>query len=120
VKRILLVEDDYQLRRLITVTLGSHYQVIEAGNRRDGLRLAQIHRPDLVLLDVVMPEMAGYAACSAIKGNTATAYIPVVMLTGRGDPTDIEKGRNAGCDDYVVKSFSPRALLDKVYLYLGE
>jgi DNA-binding response OmpR family regulator len=110
---ILIVDDEPSVRAMVhtALRLKDHYRIIEAGNANDALELASRHRPDLVLLDVALPDHDGFWVCRQLKGNPATAEIQVIMLTAMGLASDREHALSAGADGYVVKPFSPRALM---------
>jgi CheY-like chemotaxis protein len=112
--RILIADDDPDVRTLVAVTLGDSQTILEAADGLEALHLARKEVFDLVLLDVMMPRMDGFEACRQLKGDPLTMNIPVIMLTARGTREDLERGREAGADDYFVKPFSPIALLDKI------
>jgi len=112
--RILIVDDDPDIRTLVAVTLGDSHTIVEAADGVDALCLVKKEAFDLVLLDVMMPGMDGFEACRQLKGDPLTTNTPVIMLTARGTREDLERGREAGADDYFVKPFSPIALLDKI------
>ncbi|MBA2446620.1 MAG: response regulator [Chloroflexi bacterium] len=102
-------------------TLGrGAYRVLEATNGAAGLELARRERPDLVILDVGMPDLDGYTVCRALKGDPETAGMAVVMLTARAQEGDRQRGVEAGADAYITKPFSPRALLETVERMLGS
>jgi CheY-like chemotaxis protein len=90
------------------------YRVLEAGNATEAIAQAQAHRPDLVLLDVALPDHDGFWVCRELKTGPLTASIPVVMLTAMSLPSDRDKAVEAGADGYIVKPFSPRALLEQL------
>jgi len=115
-KVILVVEDQPDLRKLIRMTLDfGDYEVHEADNGVGGLRMAEGVRPNVVLLDVMMPgELDGYQVCERIKQNPALKHLMVVMLTARGQQSDLQAGEAAGCDGYLTKPFSPLELIDTV------
>ena len=112
--RILIVDDDPDIRTLVAVTLGDSHAIVEAADGVDALCLARKEAFDLVLLDVMMPGMDGFEACRQLKGDPLTTNTPVILLTARGTREDLDRGREAGADDYFVKPFSPIALLDKI------
>ncbi|HRE13363.1 MAG TPA: response regulator [Usitatibacteraceae bacterium] len=115
--RILIVEDQPDIRKLIRMTLEfGNYELHEAENGQDGWLKAQGLRPDLVLLDVMMPgELDGFQVCRKVKGDRELGTrTRVVMLTARGQKSDLEQGAQAGADAYLVKPFSPLELVDKV------
>ncbi len=118
-KRILVVEDHEENRRIIRDLLTSAgLEMIEAHTGEDGLRLAAAERPDLILMDIQLPGLDGYEATRRIKANPALRAIPIIAVTSYALSGDEVKAREAGCDDYVAKPFSPRALLAKVREHL--
>jgi two-component system, OmpR family, phosphate regulon response regulator PhoB len=115
-KRVLIVEDQADIRKLIRMTLEfEDYEIHEATDGASGLRVARSIRPDLMLLDVMMPgELDGLQVCHQIKKDPATTNIRVVLLTARGQARDREVGREAGADEYLIKPFSPLQLIDTI------
>ena len=114
-KRVLIADDEPGIRRLIRMTLESDdYEIIEATNGDEALELARRHKPALILLDVMMPRRGGFEICRDLKTDPDTASITVVMLTARAQESDQSEGRDAGADHYVMKPFSPVALMRKV------
>ena len=108
---ILVVEDAEDIRELLSFNLQKDgYKVLEASSGEQGLKLAQQHLPDLILLDVMLPLKDGYAVCRELAANPKTKGIPVIMLTARGDEVDRIVGFELGAVDYVVKPFSVREL----------
>ena len=122
-KRILVIEDHEDNRRILRDLLTSAgYESIEAVTGEEGVVLAEIHRPDLIFMDIQLPGLDGYEATRRIKANPALRHIPVIAVTSYALSGDDVKAREAGCDAYVTKPFSPRALLAKVreYFPAGE
>ncbi len=113
-RRILVVEDDAAMRRFLITILRQQYAVFEAADGREGLEWARQHSPDLVLSDVVMPQMSGLQLTEALKRFEQTADIPVILLTARGEPDNAADGLGHGANDYVPKPFSPRELLARI------
>lgn len=112
---LLIAEDDPLLMPLLKATFRtSGFRVITAGTGTQALHLARTERPDLMLLDVGLPEMNGYEVCQAIKADPETAAIRVVMLTARAGLADQRLAAEAGAETYLTKPFSPAALLDVV------
>ena len=112
---LLIAEDDPLLMPLLKATFrSSGLRVITAGTGTQALNLARTELPDLMLLDVGLPEMNGYEVCQAIKTDPKTAVIRVVMLTARAGAADKRLAAEAGADTYLTKPFSPGALLDVV------
>jgi two-component system cell cycle response regulator DivK len=120
-KRILIVEDQEDNRAIMRDLLSTAgYEVIEAVNGEDGVKLAQCERPDLILMDVQLPSIDGYEATRRIKGNSELTSIPIIAVTSYALSGDEAKARAAGCDGYVSKPFSPRELLANVRKYLPD
>ena len=118
-KLILVVEDHEDNRQILRDLLGSAgFDMIEAENGEDGLTQAATRRPDLVLMDIQLPQMDGYEVTRRIKSNPVTRSIPVIVVTSYALSGDEELARAAGCDAYVTKPFSPRQLLAKIREFL--
>ncbi|WP_090387438.1 hybrid sensor histidine kinase/response regulator transcription factor [Dyadobacter sp. SG02] len=111
---ILIIEDNEQLRAFIKDLFQADFNVLEAENGLRGLELAQEHLPDIILSDVMMPEMNGLDLSARLKGNVATSHIPVVLLTARTQSEQVIEGLRAGADDYLIKPFDPRVLQLKI------
>jgi two-component system response regulator RpaA len=104
--RILVIDDDQAIAELIKVNLDLlGHQVTTANDGIKGLALAQQNRPDLIVLDVMMPDLDGFTVCQRLRQNTATNGIPILMLTALGMTRDKVKGFDSGADDYLVKPF---------------
>jgi len=111
-ERILVVEDEDDILELIQYNLEREgYQVLAVQSGEDGLLQAQKHKPELILLDIMLPSMSGLDVCKSLKADPATAHIPVVIVSARGEEADIVAGLEVGADDYVTKPFSPRVLV---------
>lgn len=120
-KRLLIADDDEGVRQLIRVTLQSQeYEIFEAADGEEALGLTYQHRPHLILLDVMMPKVSGFDVCRRLKEDPATAAIPIVMLTVKGQGDDLDEADAVGADAYFVKPFSPIALLRKVEEIFSE
>jgi two-component system phosphate regulon response regulator PhoB len=117
--RILVIEDEQDLQQVIGYNLRqAGHQVFAAVQGQEGVRLAQSERPDLVLLDLMLPDISGTEVCRQLKEGPATKAIPVVMVTARGEEIDRVVGFELGADDYVVKPFSIRELLLRIQAIL--
>jgi phosphate regulon transcriptional regulator PhoB len=113
--RVLIVEDERDIRDLVVHHLKREgYQVSAASSGEEALRQVQAAPPDLVLLDLMMPAMDGLEVCRRLRQDPATAMLPIVMLTAKGDEVDRVLGLEIGADDYIVKPFSPKELLARV------
>ena len=109
-QRILIVEDNDELRSYLISSLSSMYHVQACGNGREALIIAKEFWPDLILSDIMMPEMRGDELCVAIKNDIETSHIPVLLLTALGDENNILDGMSIGADAYIVKPFNVRIL----------
>ncbi|MDR3176207.1 MAG: response regulator transcription factor [Desulfovibrio sp.] len=112
---ILIVEDEKDIRELLAYSLGKEgFTVVEADNGVTALRLADMKHPDLVILDLMLPGMDGLSVCKQMQRNAATAEIPVIMLTAKGEEVDRIVGLELGAADYIVKPFSLREVALRV------
>lgn len=119
-KRILMVDDSQTVLSLEKLIFRSpEYELVTASNGAEALQLA-LHgkRPDLILLDVVMPQMDGLECCRQLKSTLKTRAIPVIMVTTKGDEAMITEAYAAGCDDYITKPITRAALMEKVRAHL--
>lgn len=119
-KKILLVDDSSTVLLMERALLSRSYEVISAADGQEGIDKALLERPDLILMDVVMPQMSGFEAVRRLREHPGTREIPVIMVTTRGELTSVESGYESGCNDYVTKPFSGVELLAKVKSCLGE
>ncbi len=115
---LLVVDDEKQNRLLLTELFEGEYKVIQAKNGLQALERARSHAPDLILLDVLMPEMDGMATIRALKREDATRNIPVIFITALDSPTDEEQGLNLGAVDYIAKPFHPSIVRVRVRNHL--
>ncbi len=104
-RRILLAEDDRFLRKAAEATLRQHgFSVVTAVDGEEALRLAQAEAPALILLDLIMPKVQGFEVLRALKGNPATAVIPVIVMSNLGQPHDVQQALEAGAAAYLIKA----------------
>jgi two-component system cell cycle response regulator DivK len=116
---VLIIEDHEDNRRIIRDLLTSAgYEIIEATSAGEGVTAAETYRPNLILMDIQLPDFDGYEATRRIKANPSLCHIPVIAVTSYALSGDEVKALEAGCDAYVTKPFSPRALLTKIREYL--
>ncbi|WP_293762375.1 response regulator [uncultured Paraglaciecola sp.] len=115
-KIILIVDDQGELRKLVRMTLEfGDYELHEAENGQRALELSKVIQPDLVILDVMMPgDINGYQVCEKLKQGQNEKVPYVLLLTARGQKSDVEEGERVGADNYLVKPFSPLELIDNV------
>jgi CheY-like chemotaxis protein len=117
--KVLVVDDNAFIRKAATVALRKHgYDVLEAANGVEAWQLVLSASPDLVLLDIMMPEMDGLEVARRIAADPATASVPVIMLTARDDRKSVEQAAAAGVKGYILKPFSPSSLVHNVARYL--
>ena len=118
-KLILVIEDHEDNRRIMfDLFTNAGFKVIEATTGEEGVRVAETHTPDLILMDIQLPDIDGYEATRRIKANPALVSIPIIAVTSYALSGDDFKAFEAGCDAYVSKPFSPRELLSQVNEYL--
>ncbi len=120
-KRILIVEDTKTIVMVEKMMLaGQNYEIETAADGREGLEKAKSYRPDVVLLDIMMPEVDGIEVCRQLKSNPDTSHIIVIMVTTKGESERVEQAFVAGCDDYVTKPIDKFELTSKVKKHLSK
>jgi len=120
-KKILVVDDEDDILRFLELVLREKgYQVVTAGSGHEALKLAQLNRPDLVLLDIMMPQMDGWEVLKLLRVADATAGVPVAMLSARTEARDRVQGLQEGAIDYICKPFSLPDLLGKIDAIFGQ
>ena len=118
-KRILLVDDTEDILLVVSRRLTSWgYEAFTASSGEEGLKLAEEHVPDLILLDIMMPKMKGRDVCARLKADPKTAKIPVIFLTALGLADHIKAGMDLGAEDYIVKPFEPAELKKRIAVVL--
>lgn len=116
---VLVVDDDEDIRDIVALRLGVvGHCVRQASNGDECLEAIRTDRPDIILLDIQMPRMNGIDVCRKVKADPHYALIPVLLLTARGQESDVSKGFDAGADDYIVKPFSLQELQSRVERFL--
>ncbi|MDR0817797.1 MAG: response regulator [Clostridiales Family XIII bacterium] len=113
-KKILIVDDSPFFRGQLKLTLSKEYDIIEAGTGAEGLDLVKREKPDLVLLDVVMPDYSGFEICRILRESESNNLMPIIMITSQDAQEDILVGLELGADDYVKKPFNERELLSRI------
>lgn len=120
-KRILVVDDDAELVELVSFNLKqAGYVVATAADGVEALKKARTVMPDLIILDVMMPELDGFAVCEILRRDSSTASIPIIMLTALSSELGRMAGLGSGATDFVSKPFSPRLLLERIALLLKQ
>jgi DNA-binding response OmpR family regulator len=118
---VLCADDEDDIRRLVAFRLGrAGYTVLEAHDGEEALEIALRERPDLAVLDVMMPKMDGYELTRRLREEEATSKMPIILLTARAQDTDVDHGFDVGADDYIRKPFSPQELSRRVQAILGR
>jgi len=119
-KKILLVDDSSTVLMMERMILAAEcYELCTASNGKDAVERARSERPDLILMDLVMPQMDGVDACKAIRADETTREIPIIMVTTRGESDSLERCYLGGCNDYVTKPVNANELLTKIRNLLG-
>ncbi|HEX9021529.1 MAG TPA: response regulator [Nitrospirota bacterium] len=114
-KKILIADDNENIREALTYLLeDAGYRLWLAKDGADTLRMAKEVLPDILFLDIMMPEINGYDVCRAIKSDPALNHIYVIMLTAKGQASEQELGKAVGADEYIVKPFSPMEILSRI------
>ncbi len=120
-RKIVLAEDEPQIARLIEFKLKKEgYSVISKENGEEALKAIKMDKPDLILLDIMMPVMGGYEVLRRLKEDENLKSVPVIMLTARAQEKDVVKGIDMGAEDYITKPFHPAELLARVKRILGK
>lgn len=120
-KTILIVEDEVELVEMVKMRLEANgYKVIAAYNGEDGLYWARKEKPDLILLDLMLPKIDGYEVCGTLKKDKNYADIPICIFTARAQESEKRLGMELGADAYIIKPFEPSALLEKIKELLKE
>jgi DNA-binding response OmpR family regulator len=121
-KKVLVVDDEYTIRELVALSLEPDYNVLKAETGAAGLEMVKQNesRPDLIILDIMMPNTDGYEVCRKLKSNKNTEDIPVIMLTAKHQNEDLRKAISVDVDEFISKPFEPELLKKRVDAYLSE
>ncbi len=118
VKKILIADDEKSVRLLVRKLLSKDYIVLSAKDGEVAVEMSRSQKPDLILMDILMPKMDGYTACHTIKRDPVTKVIPIVMLTGLGYELNVKLSKEMGADGYITKPFTSQDLLDAIDRFL--
>ena len=119
--KVLVVDDEIYIVHILDFSLGMEgYQVLTALDGEQAIEKAHAEKPDLIVLDIMMPKLDGYETCKMLKGEDATREIPVILLSAKGRNVDQKIGFEVGADDYITKPFSPRKLVERINAILGQ
>ncbi len=120
-KKILLVDDSQTILLMERMILSKYqYQLLTAINGQEAVEKAAAERPDLIIMDLVMPKMSGFEACRAIRRQESMRDVPIIMVTTRGETENVEEGFASGCSEYVTKPINSLEFVTKVRHCLGE
>jgi len=119
-KKVLIVDDEPNVRRLSRTILINKFEIIEAEDGRQALEQVAAKKPDVILMDLMMPKMDGLTACHIIKNDPLTKAIPIIMVTAIGFELNIRLSQQMGANGYVTKPFLPQELLDKIVAVLAN
>ena len=119
--KILVVDDEIYIVHILDFSLGMEgYEVVTALDGEQAIEKARSEKPDLIVLDIMMPKLDGYETCKILKGDKDTRDIPVILLSAKGRNVDQKVGFEVGADDYITKPFSPRKLVERINSILGH
>jgi len=119
--RILVVDDEPDIVRLVTKTLEVNgYEVITANDGQEGLEKTKTEKPDLIVLDLMLPKIDGYKVCGLLKRDTRYAKTPIILFTAKAQEKDVKLGEEVGADAYIIKPFEAEVLLSKIEELLKE
>jgi DNA-binding response OmpR family regulator len=116
IKKILIVEDEEDILGLLDAIFGdfTHYETLYATDGREALKITRVNDPDIILLDIQLPELSGYEVCRLVKSDPTLSHIKILILSGMTQNSDFLKAREVGADDYLSKPFNSTILLEKV------
>ena len=119
--KILVVDDEVYIVHILDFSLGMEgYEVVTALDGEEALAKVKSEKPDLIVLDIMMPKLDGYETCRILKSDPEVKHIPVILLSAKGRNVDQQMGFQVGADDYITKPFSPRKLVERIKLILGQ
>ena len=119
--KILVVDDEIYIVHILDFSLGMEgYNVVTALDGEQAVEKARTEKPDLIVLDIMMPKLDGYETCKILKADELTKDIPVILLSAKGRNVDQKIGFEVGADDYITKPFSPRKLVERINAVLGQ
>ena len=119
--KILVVDDEIYIVHILDFSLGMEgYNVVTALDGEQAVEKARTEKPDLIVLDIMMPKLDGYETCKILKADELTKDIPVILLSAKGRNVDQKIGFEVGADDYITKPFSPRKLVERINSILGQ
>ena len=119
-KKILIVDDEPNIVSLLAARLRANgYEIVSAEDGLVGLEKAKTEKPDLIILDLMLPKMDGYKVCGLLKKDTRYSKIPIILFSARAQEADVRLGEEVSADAYITKPFEPKKLLSKIQGFLG-
>jgi DNA-binding response OmpR family regulator len=119
--KILIADDELRLRKVVVLHLKKNgFEVVEASNGQKALDLLNTFEPDIIILDIMMPEKDGIEACKEIRSIEKYKNTPIILLTAKSGADDVEEGLEAGANEYITKPFSPKTLIEKINNLINE
>lgn len=119
-KKVLIVDDDVSIHKMLEpILISTGFQVLSAKTGEEGIEMAEQHKPDIIILDVILPGVKGRAVCTTIKKNSATKDIPVLFLTSKDSPDDVQAELEAGGIGHLTKPINPQYLVAQIKRILG-
>jgi PleD family two-component response regulator len=116
--KILVADDDKNVINIIRYSIGDQYEILEATNGKEALGMVFARSPDILVLDIMMPEMDGYMVCKELKEHSSTKNLPIIILSAKANVDDKLKAIDFGIDDYMIKPFDPRELEARIKMRL--
>lgn len=113
-RKLLIIDDDSENREFLDSILSQHFEILLAADGNIGIGLAKTHQPDLILLDITMPNLDGFAACEILRSGESTRHIPVIMLTAADDSENRTQAFNRGADDFIARPFRTKELVARI------
>jgi CheY-like chemotaxis protein len=113
-RKILVVDDEPNVRKLLRTLLNKSFTIVEAEDGEQAVKIASAEKPDLILMDIMMPRMDGYTSCYALKREPATKSIPILILTALDLKLNMQLSEEVGADGYITKPFKPQDLLENI------
>ena len=117
-ERILIIDDDPDIRDVLNLSLSEHYTIFAAANGKEGLEMVKAKNPDLIITDYNMPVMNGPEFCRQLRHDILLRHLPIIMLTGKSETKDMVTSIDSGADDYLIKPFEPDTLLARIRMIL--
>ncbi|MBT4540720.1 response regulator [Candidatus Woesearchaeota archaeon] len=119
-KKVMIVDDEFTIRELVALTLEPDFEIIKAESGEEALEKIKHNNPDLIILDIMMPNMNGYQVCKILRADKNTSNTPIIMLTAKHQVEDVKRAIETGADEYITKPFEPDLLRKRINEYFGD